>query len=167
MRDLNDIISASTGALGALLQEAFEAGRALGRTEAAADLKAKISGLLGSDVASVTGTVAAPVSRTVEPSVSSEKRATSGSVKPTIARIIAEAVDTGLTTEEVVTITGFKPNSVRGTLWGLGNDGLAVKREGRWFPVAGKNNAPDAHGTSGASRVTGEVVPSPDAAQAA
>lgn len=166
MRTLDIIISASSEAQRSLLQEAFDAGRALGREEAAADLKAKISGLLGSDNAVASAVVKSAVA---PPSlqVRSDKRATSGSVKPTITRIIAGAVDAGLTTEEVVGITGFKPNSVRGTLWALGNEGLATKRDGRWFPVLEKNEAADAGDASAALGVTGETTISPDAAHAA
>jgi DNA-binding IclR family transcriptional regulator len=40
-----------------------------------------------------------------------------------------------MTSQEIATLTGFKPNSVRGTLWTLGNEGLAVKRGGRWYPA--------------------------------
>jgi len=166
VRTLDIIISSSAEAQRSLLREAFEAGRAMGREEAAADLRAKISGLLGSDIAVVTATVT-PATVSAAPPVGSDKRATSGSVKPTITRIIAEAAEAGLTTEDVVSTTGFKPNSVRGTLWALGNEGIAVKRNGRWFPVAGKNEAADVDNVSAASRVTDEVTPSSDAAHAA
>ena len=133
MRTLDSIISAATETLRPLLQEAFEAGRDVGREEATADLKSKIVGLLSAGQ-NASQDAAEPV---VAPDldVTSDKRATQGSVKPTIIRMIVEAAKAGLTTNEITKLTGFKLNSVRGTLWTLGKEGLAVKREGRWYPA--------------------------------
>jgi hypothetical protein len=125
LHTLENIIAASAEAV----REAFELGRNVGRTEASADLRAKIDDLLSAG----QNAPAAPSSD--RSAVSSDGRATQGSVKPTIARMIAESGTDGLTAGKIIDITGFKPNSVRGTLWGLGHDGSIVKRAGRWYPA--------------------------------
>jgi hypothetical protein len=124
----NAIVAKSTDALRPLLQEAFEAGRSVGRDEASADLKGKIASLLSGDRPSLHAIEDAdPVAP------ANVARAASGSVKPRIAKLIQDAKD-GLTTQDIGRITGFKHNSIRGTLWGLGKDGVAENRGGRWFP---------------------------------
>jgi hypothetical protein len=129
LRTLDTIISASIDALRPLLRDAFESGRAVGREEASADFKAKIASLLSVGPPETIKLVASDLL------VGTDKRAVSGSVKPTIARLITESGRAGVTPDDILKATGFKPNSVRGTLWTLGNKGLAVKRDGRWFPV--------------------------------
>jgi hypothetical protein len=137
VRSLEAIISTASETLRPLLEQAFEAGRKAGREEATLDLRAKIDGVL-----SVPHTVpinpAAPKPTVVTPS---SKRASSGSVKPTIAQMIEKAT-AGLTAGEIGAATNFKPNSIRGTLWTLGNDKLIVKRHGRWFWKA-KSGSPE------------------------
>jgi hypothetical protein len=143
LRTLDSIIAASAEALRPLLQEAFEAGRGVGRGEAAADLKAKIVGLLSiADQSATTDTEELIITPDLA-AVASNGRAAQGSVKPTIARMIVDGAQAGVTSEEITTRTGFKPNTVRGTLWTLGNEGLAVKRGGRWYPVDGDQLALD------------------------
>jgi predicted Rossmann fold nucleotide-binding protein DprA/Smf involved in DNA uptake len=104
----------------------------VGREEASADLKAKIAGLLSGEPPKTIKLVASDLL------VGSDKRAVSGSVKPTIERMIAESGRKGVTAEEILKATGFKPNSVRGTLWTLGSNGFAVKRNGRWVSAEAK-----------------------------
>jgi transcription initiation factor IIE alpha subunit len=48
----------------------------------------------------------------------------------------------GLTANEIAAATNFKLNSVRGTLWTLGNEGLIVKRGGRLYWKA-KSSSPE------------------------
>jgi len=131
-------MSAVTVALRPLLQEAFEAGRVIGRDEAALDLRAKIDGVLAAGPRQAS----APV-KAIAPHKASHsgKRAHSGSVKPTISGMIEKAPN-GLTADEIHTATNFKPNSIRGTLWTLGNEGLTVRRDGRWYWKA-KSSSPE------------------------
>jgi hypothetical protein len=128
VRDLQTIISAASEALRPLLEQAFEAGREAGREEAALDLRAKIDGVLS-------------VPHSPGPAVAFSKRASSGSVKPTIAEMIKNAAN-GRTANEIEAATNFKPNSIRGTLWALTNDGLIVKRGGRFYWKA-KSSSPE------------------------
>jgi predicted Rossmann fold nucleotide-binding protein DprA/Smf involved in DNA uptake len=61
-----------------------------------------------------------------------EGRATPGTVKPTVLRIIEESSG-GMTAAEIVQKTGFKPNSVRGTLHSLNKDEAIISVAGRWM----------------------------------
>jgi hypothetical protein len=147
-RRFDDIVSDSAEVLRPLLQEAFNAGKMAGREEAALDIRTKID-----DVLSGSATVqprSAPPSNGTSPSPSAaipEKRAISGSVKPTIEGMI-RAARNGLTVEDIATATGFKINSIRGTLWTLGHDNLAVKRDGRWFSNTSPEGEAEAVGAS-------------------
>lgn len=149
MRTLESIISEAAESQQAAIREAFEAGRAVGQQEASADLMAKITGLLSANQARQT-VLPDPVPHPPSPQAeASDKRAPTGSVKPAIAKVIAESPK-GVTADEIVGLTGFKPNSVRGTLWTLGNEGTIVKRQGRWFPISSPEGeaegvAPSAH----------------------
>ena len=134
MRELNDIISASIEATRPLLREAYESGRAVGRAEASGVLKEKINNLLSADIGKPDDP---PEPVAIAPH--SGKRAAQGSVKPKIVRILEDS-GAGLETDEICQITGCKPNSVRGTLWALSKEGVAVKRDGRWFHVAKAND---------------------------
>jgi hypothetical protein len=159
MRNIDDIISEATGAIGALLDEAFEAGKAAGKVEAAAELRRKMAAVIDSVGQAIPGDIGAatPVSRpivndvTASPSLeystanaqpASEGRATPGTVKPTIIRIIAESPD-GLSQDDIIQMTGFKPNSVRGTLHTLHTEKAIARHMGRWFTssASGENAA--------------------------
>jgi len=129
LRTLDSIIAASANALQPLIQEAFEAGRNAGRAEAD-DLRAKMAALISVGQSSPP---AVAVSRGVT-TVASDERATQGSVKPKIAKLIADSGTSGLTPGEITHITGFKANTVRGTIWTLGREGSIVKRGSRWYP---------------------------------
>jgi len=137
MRSLESIIADAAESQRRLLEEAFEAGRAVGRQEAATDLRAKIDGVLSQGEP-------APMATFVKPSIGNDKRAVSGSVRPTIERMIIDHASTGLTLDEIEKATGFKHNSIRGTLWTLGNQGIAHKFHGRWFPKASVENKTEA-----------------------
>jgi hypothetical protein len=108
--DLDKIISASSETLRPLIEKAFE----LGYDAAVAEMKTKLADLTP-----------------LNPNEESSGRAKSGSVKPAIRQMIVET-NVGLTLDEIVKATGFKPNSVRGTLWTLSREGLAVKHKNRW-----------------------------------
>lgn len=148
MRTLESIISEAAESQQAAIREAFEAGRAIGQ-QAADDLREKLAELLS---VNQTGRTAHPDPVEPAPKTKAEtpkKRAPTGSVKPAIVKVIAESPK-GVTADEIVGLTGFKPNSVRGTLWTLNNEGTIVKRQGRWFPSSSPEGeaegvAPSAH----------------------
>ncbi len=150
MRDWSDILDEGSASLERWLSEAFEAGRAAGRQEGVAEVKAKLAGLLDDGGPEVTRAIAASANVTHAlpawlgpgPKTQSGGRAPPNSVKPTIVKLVHDAP--GLTREEIATRTGFKFNSVRGTLWTLSNEGIIEQRDGRYFPASQKNEAPDA-----------------------
>lgn len=141
-RTLESIIAAvvaDADTLRARLTEAFEAGRAQGKREASNEVRTKLVGFFDSMEAPDSAPVMAQTeSETnhlpVQPPLQTANgaRATPGTVKPTIARLISTATG-GLTTEDIVKQTGFKENSVRGTLHNLQNEGTINKSENRWF----------------------------------
>lgn len=64
-----------------------------------------------------------------------DERAAPGTVKPAILKLIKEHPD-GLSKSQIVNLTGIKPNSVRGTLWSLNQEGV-IGKGGRdlWIPI--------------------------------
>jgi hypothetical protein len=113
---IENILSRATQDLRELLEEAFESGRA--------DMKRELATFLSGDTARMT--------MTVGPAADTEGRAPSGTVKPGIKALIANASD-GITASEIIEMTGFKENSVRGTLSALKADGFAERRGDLWF----------------------------------
>jgi hypothetical protein len=149
MRSIDDIIAEVAAVIGPLLRETFEAGREAGARETTAAMKAKLLEAVDSlnvadaalnTVLGVTPTLAdePPAPQVLEEAAAI--RATPGTVKPTIERLIASAPN-GITTEEILAKTGFKANSVRGTLWTLNNDQAIEKRGDRWFRRPTLNDA--------------------------
>jgi hypothetical protein len=112
---IEDIQSRATQDVRKLLEEAFEAGRANMKRELATFLS-------GGDTA--------PMTVTVSPA-DTEGRAPSGTVKPGIKALIENAGN-GITASQIIEKTGFKENSVRGTLSALKAEGFAERRGELW-----------------------------------
>lgn len=127
--NIDNILSRATDCLRALLEEAFEAGRANGRE----DIKREMLSVLMS-VEQPSDIV--PEAYTPElDKIAAERvsaRAASGTVKPMIKQLIDQAAD-GISTLEIIEQTGFKENSVRGTLSTLKTDGAVERRGDLWF----------------------------------
>lgn len=128
--NIDDILSTATEDLRARLNAAFEAGRALGRREASGQVRDKIVGFLDSIEAHDISTDIPDI--TSPPPAAEEARAVPGTVKPAIKSLIEDAKD-GIRTSEIIEKTGFKENSVRGTLSTLKVDGFAERRGELWF----------------------------------
>jgi len=148
MRTLNSIISAANEALRPLLEEAFEAGRALGRHEATDEMKVRLASVLSGDHVipkrSLIGGAGQTEPSPREAAPEEEGRAAPGTVKPRILKLIQDT-PAGLATREITNRTGFKHNSVRGTLWTLKREGSIIERDGRWVvnPTNGLSNGED------------------------
>ncbi len=134
MSILADIHEDASGAVKAAVDAAYEAGRAEGRREALAELQTHL-GLFWKDAAE---NPAKPESSFTVGVALGQARATPGSVKPMVERMLLDA-ENGLTPVEIAERTGFKYNSVRGTLWALGKEGFAISQSGRWFAVRQDN----------------------------
>lgn len=123
-RTIDQIKASASASFDQLLSEAFEAGRVIGRGEAASELRNKLA-----DFLDVEPVAAGPIIMEHQ----AGGRATPGSVKPTILNLIIE--NPGLSQDEIQQKTGFKPNSVRGTLWTLSAQDKAIhKVSGYWYP---------------------------------
>ena len=151
MRGLTDIHDEAYGQFERLLREAFEAGRSVGREESRTEFRRKLNGLLvgdettdgapstGGGEVGLTKSVGA-VGPDVQPVEDNGKRATPGSVKPTISKLVLD--EPGLSVGDIQKRTGFKHNSVRGTLWTLSATDKVIERRGDgWFPVAKRDEA--------------------------
>jgi hypothetical protein len=102
-----------------LLEEAYEAGRAKERE----DMKRELTTFLS------RGNEAQPT--VARPAVNSNGRATSGTVKPAIKELIEKAPN-GIRASDIIERTGFKDNSVRGTLAALRAEGFAERHGELW-----------------------------------
>jgi len=113
---IENFLSRATQGLHKLLEEVFEAGRS--------DMKRELTTFLsGGDTAQMTGTVS--------PATNSEGRAPSGTVKPAIKELIEKAPN-GILASDIIEKTGFKENSVRGTLSALKAEGFAERHGELW-----------------------------------
>lgn len=146
-KSLSDIIAASGSAFRDLVTEAYESGHEAGQAaghksgyeagyrDAMSRVLAKIQEVASADSAGASETVAPDASDSGE----AEGRATPGTVKPAIEKLVLES--SGLTMQEIVERTGFKYNSVRGTLYTLKSEGIVDKWGEQWFPA--KKEGPD------------------------
>ncbi len=116
----------------AAFEAAFEAGRVQGRKEALAELQTHMAGFFQMPTQMTTQADSGVMSDIANSA--NEGRAAPGSVKPVVHRMLKSAPN-GLTTSEIAGRGGFKFNSVRGTLWALGQEGHAENRDGRWFAI--------------------------------
>jgi hypothetical protein len=133
MRDINDIVAD----VRRLVLEAVELGAARERHNAD-ELKARIKAALGNadDIATVEVLDESPARRWPD------GRLAPGTVKPTILKLITNATK-GMTTDEIAKHTGFKPNSVRGTLSALAKEEAITKTGNQWFAARRTNGVLD------------------------
>lgn len=147
--DITQIFDRAASTIRAMLFDAYEAGRQIGRKEAAAEFKAKIADFLEQEpkakhvVVSVTG-----VSAEAQTS-----RAAPGSVKPAIMKLVQDSG--GMSLRDIEQATGFKYNSVRGTLWQLQQEDKIVK-DGDIYRAVSQKNEPA--GTPSKDAPTGSAL---------
>lgn len=142
MADIETVLAGADPAIKSILRsiylDGYEAGREAGKKEAVDELRSKLSGLLDPlPAANEPDTDEAD-----ETSMESDGRASPGTVKPAILELI-KAHPEGLTTREIAKKTGFKFNSVRGTVWWLASKDNAIERRGqKWFALPDRPPAP-------------------------
>jgi hypothetical protein len=132
MDRIDQLLSEIGPALKPLIDAVYQAGYADGRAAAKADLHSKMSALLLDD--NVVPVEPYGKATPNEQTEAESDRAAPGTVKPAILKLIKDHPE-GLTRRDIIDLTGFKVNSVRGTLWQL----HAVDREidthkGKWYP---------------------------------
>ena len=131
MDRIDQLLSEIGPALRPLLDSVYQAGYADGRNAATAELRSKMSAILGDAPAEPIEAYGNPTPS--EPDADGE-RAPPGTVKPAILKLIQEHPE-GLTRMEIVKLTGFKINSIRGTLWQLhAGDRSILTHKGKWYP---------------------------------
>jgi hypothetical protein len=127
--NIEDILSRATDGLRELLKEAYESGRAKEREDMKRELVAFLSHKDQSLEIALAASSIALVGSGADLHV---VRAPAGTVKPQIKVMIENASD-GITASEIIEKTGFKENSVRGTLSALKTEGFAKRRGEFWF----------------------------------
>jgi len=132
MRDIKAILSEAEAALRPILEAAFNAGKEVGRQEAAEEFRAKFTAILNSPPESSAPPPERPARAAVLPRPTARKRAVPGTVKPMVFQLIRDAPN-GLTTKDLRERTTFKSNSIRGTLYNLRVEGKIVQVNDRWF----------------------------------
>ena len=190
-RDISQIHAEGSEGITLLIQEAYEAGRIAGAADAKRRFQSKLASLLsdGSDVAPTADDLPESEQPSSLPEKTSElvqhtsKRASPGSVKPQVAALVAKYID-GISAEMIAQVTGFKFNSVRGTLWTLGNEGVVERQGSKWYAVRDhrqmelppRNHAggssdtddwlgPLVHGTQGIKAIQNTEEAEPDSSQ--
>jgi hypothetical protein len=128
--NIENILSRTAQELRKLIDEAYEAGRV--------DMKRELAAFLADGNTPL-------IKRTVSLAASSEVRAQAGTVKPAIKALIENA-NNGIPASDIIEKTGFKENSVRGTLSALKTEGFAERRGELWFPSRKKNPLASASG---------------------
>ena len=123
---IENILSRATQDVRKLIEEAYEAGRGSARDEIRAGLYAYLS---SGGEPTFLGSIDTPVIAATEQTT---ERAPSGTVKPGIKALIENARN-GITASQIIEKTGFKENSVRGTLSALKAEGVAERRGELWF----------------------------------
>jgi hypothetical protein len=113
------LLSRATQGVRKLLEEAYEAGRAQEREVMKRELTTFLS--RGNE---------AQLTVTRGQAADSEDRAPSGTVKPAIKELIEKAP--GIRASDIIEKTGFKDNSVRGTLATLRAEGFAERHGELW-----------------------------------
>lgn len=138
MTIIDDILADVTKALRPALEAALVHVKEDAKREAAAEFKSKLAAMLDDTpqavIAQKSG-VAPKDDRVVysPPHRKTRKgRASPGTVKPQILSVIRNSPD-GVGTKEIAEKTGFKYNSVRGTLWLLKKELAIENRDERWF----------------------------------
>lgn len=138
-KSLSDIIAASGSAFRDLLTEAYASGHEAGFD---AGYQAAISRVMGAVKLVATPPDGEPEARVItgemrvtegHDGAEMDVRAAPGTVKPAIEKLVKESA--GITMQEIVERTGFKLNSVRGTLYTLKSEGSVDKWGEQWFPA--------------------------------
>ncbi len=120
---LDKLTVRATADMASLIRDAYEMGREDMRRELVALLSP--SAREGVETTTIAYGYDAAVAR-------APAKAPPGTVRPAIVKMIEES--SGVSTDQILTATGFKENSVRGTLSTLHKEGkIARNQEGHWI----------------------------------
>ena len=143
--ELDKLASRASADLTRLLREAYEIGRE--------DMRRELMALL-----SPSRNDAPPLGPVYDTNASDpavpRTKAPPGTVRPAILRLVEQSA--GVTTEHIIRTTGFKENSVRGTLSTLAKEDRIERRLNEWF--AKKIKAPGGEAPTEASKSSDQGV---------
>lgn len=135
--DLGNAFNVIWDAANKAVADAFETGKAVGKAEAAAEMRDRLASV-------ITGV--APVPLPQKPAIlpppppmpgAAVKRRPRGSVKPEIIELLKKTPE-GLRATDVALLTGLNENSVRGALNALAHDKTTKKQGDLWVLAAQK-----------------------------
>jgi len=131
--ELDHLLENAMAEVAKAMHAAFNAGKESGLQEARTELAEKLSSMIGS-IASHKPERSLISSAGERPPTDrpSQKRAPQGSIKPALLRAL-EPYPLGLPASDIVASTGFKENTVRGTLRQLLAEGKVLKRNNFWL----------------------------------
>jgi len=119
---LENLASRGKDDIARLLEQAYQLGRA--------DMKRELMQLLSPSGGESNIALAGRLPDANGSTARTSAKAPPGTVKPAILRLVRGSP--GLSTEEIIAQTGFKENSVRGTLSSLMKQGLIERRDNHW-----------------------------------
>jgi hypothetical protein len=141
MTYVDEILAEVTKTLRPVLEAAFAHVKDDAKREAAAEFKAKVSAMLDEapqpTIAAITPKDDQIAFSPPSPRKTRKGRAAPGTVKPQILDVVRQSPE-GISTRDIATLTAFKYNSVRGTLWLLKKEELVINRDEKWFPMPKK-----------------------------
>jgi IclR helix-turn-helix domain len=115
------------------IEAAFEAGRAAGKNEASEELRDRLASVLNVPMNKAAVLPPLPPLPSLDAEEQAEsKRATRGSIRPTVIRALSDYGLPGLRPSEIASRTGLNENSVRGTLNTLAHEGVTTKIGDLW-----------------------------------
>jgi hypothetical protein len=142
MTQVDEILADIAKALRPVLEAALADVRDASKRDAAIEFKAKLNAMFDSGPGDRGPLEAAAAAKPEKiqyapppPRKASKGRATPGTVKPQILDAVRQMPE-GTSTKDIATLTGFKYNSVRGTLWLLKKEGQVMNKDEKWFPVS-------------------------------
>jgi hypothetical protein len=136
MAHVDDILSDIVRVLRPALESALARVKEDAKREAAAEFRARFAAMLDETPAVVpTPEPEADKAPIPKARAAPKGRASPGTVKPQILDVLRQSPE-GISTRDIATLTGFKYNSVRGTLWLLKKEGHAANRDDKWFPAS-------------------------------
>jgi hypothetical protein len=135
MRSYKEIENDAAIAIHNLILEAYHAGLRDGRREGE-EFRASVAALLAAPISPSAPKTVLHQELNAEQMAADAARVSPGTVKPGIMNILA-AAGGGMTTDQIIAATGFKPNSVRGTLSTLKSERLIDRVGDAWIKVGG------------------------------
>jgi hypothetical protein len=132
--DLDDITKQFGEAATDALRRAYDVGFRAGERYAKDTIRQKLGSIFLEADIEARATTTADLSADDAATVADSARAAPGSIKPRILHMVSDTP--GITNKKIEDASGIKPNTVRGTLWTLTQEGKVERRGKGWFPIS-------------------------------